>query len=140
MTCKKMEAYTQNAVKKMNDNSIHFSLVDMSKNKIKKSLNIRLFFMERETRLELATSSLARRHSTTELPPHRVTSLLYMDNFFLQVFFYLFLNIFKNFCHKLSCSTGSISGIFCGGILSISRFQFLTFSIWLRTSSLIAIS
>lgn len=28
-----------------------------------------LFFMERETRLELATSSLARRHSTTELPP-----------------------------------------------------------------------
>ena len=29
-----------------------------------------LSFMERETRLELATSSLARRHSTTELPPH----------------------------------------------------------------------
>ena len=28
------------------------------------------FLMERETRLELATSSLARRHSTTELPPH----------------------------------------------------------------------
>ena len=28
-----------------------------------------LSFMERETRLELATSSLARRHSTTELPP-----------------------------------------------------------------------
>ena len=28
------------------------------------------FFMERETRLELATSSLARKHSTTELPPH----------------------------------------------------------------------
>lgn len=28
-----------------------------------------LSFMERETRFELATSSLARRHSTTELPP-----------------------------------------------------------------------
>ena len=34
-----------------------------------KSLKL-LSFMERETRLELATSSLARRHSTTELPPH----------------------------------------------------------------------
>lgn len=33
-----------------------------------KSLKL-LSFMERETRLELATSSLARRHSTTELPP-----------------------------------------------------------------------
>lgn len=33
MTCKKMEAYTQNAVKKMNDSSVHFSLVNMSKNK-----------------------------------------------------------------------------------------------------------
>ena len=42
-----------------------------------KSLKL-LSFMERETRLELATSSLARRHSTTELPPHRVTLLFYM--------------------------------------------------------------
>ena len=46
------------------------------------------FFMERETRLELATSSLARKHSTTELPPHFfAVFLLYMSNFFLQVFF-----------------------------------------------------
>ena len=39
-----------------------------------KSLKL-LSFMERETRLELATSSLARRHSTTELPPLMSTIL-----------------------------------------------------------------
>ena len=44
----------------------------------KKALTIKdkgwkpLSFMERETRLELATSSLARKHSTTELPPHKL--------------------------------------------------------------------
>lgn len=40
--------------------------------------------MERETRLELATSSLARMHSTTELLPHSV-SLFYIIKIFLQV-------------------------------------------------------
>lgn len=41
--------------------------------------------MERETRLELATSSLARRHSTTELPPqYCVVFLLYMSKKKLQ--------------------------------------------------------
>lgn len=51
-----------------------------------KSLKL-LSFMERETRLELATSSLARRHSTTELPPHRVLFYYYMNKIFLQAFF-----------------------------------------------------
>ena len=50
------------------------------------------FFMERETRLELATSSLARRHSTTELPPHRVTSLvLHKQFFFASVFLLIYI-------------------------------------------------
>ena len=49
------------------------------------------FFMERETRLELATSSLARRHSTTELPPHRVTSLVLHKQFFFASVFYEFI-------------------------------------------------
>ena len=45
------------------------------------------FFMERETRLELATSSLARRHSTTELPPHLMLYLYYTwANFFCKYF------------------------------------------------------
>ena len=51
-----------------------------------KSLKL-LSFMERETRLELATSSLARKHSTTELPPHWVLLYCYIKDFFLQVFF-----------------------------------------------------
>ena len=36
-----------------------------------KDTRLRVSFMERETRLELATSSLARKHSTTELLPHQ---------------------------------------------------------------------
>lgn len=51
-----------------NESKIAYTIKD-------KSLKL-LSFMERETRLELATSSLARRHSTTELPPHRVVFLL----------------------------------------------------------------
>ena len=69
-----------------NESKIAYTIKD-------KSLKL-LSFMERETRLELATSSLARRHSTTELPPLIwVTSLLYMSNFFLQVFFLVFSEI-----------------------------------------------
>ena len=64
--------------------------VSINAYKIKdKSLKL-LSFMERETRLELATSSLARRHSTTELPPHWVLLYYYMNNFFLQAFFIIF--------------------------------------------------
>ena len=48
------------------------------------------FFMERETRLELATSSLARKHSTTELPPHRVTSLVLHKHFFFASVFFIY--------------------------------------------------
>ena len=51
------------------------------------------FFMERETRLELATSSLARRHSTTELPPHRVTLLVLHKQFFFASVFFIYAGI-----------------------------------------------
>ncbi len=44
-----------------------------------KSLKL-LFLMERETRLELATSSLARRHSTTELPPQILRNIIIPNN------------------------------------------------------------
>ena len=49
------------------------------------------FFMERETRLELATSSLARKHSTTELPPHFFCCIFIIHEqfFFASVFFML---------------------------------------------------
>ena len=40
------------------------------------------FFMERETRLELATSSLARMHSTTELLPHYCCKSIIHNQFF----------------------------------------------------------
>lgn len=46
--------------------------------------------MERETRLELATSSLARKHSTTELLPRNLF-ILYIYNicskFYVNIFF-----------------------------------------------------
>ena len=37
--------------------------------------------MERETRLELATSSLARKHSTTELLPHHSVCIFKHNSF-----------------------------------------------------------
>ena len=62
------------------------------------------FFMERETRLELATSSLARKHSTTELPPHFfAVFLLYMSNFFLQVFFFMLPSFLPYCCPMTLC-------------------------------------
>ena len=53
-----------------------------------KSLN-GSFLMERATRLELAIFSLGRRHSTTELCPHR-TSLIYHKILFFSLIFYKF--------------------------------------------------
>ena len=44
-----------------------------------------LFFMERRTGLEPATFSLARRRSTTELPP-LITTELYQNTVFLKGF------------------------------------------------------
>ena len=43
-----------------------------------------LAFMERETRLELATSSLARKHSTTELLSHLLSDLIIHAQFFIS--------------------------------------------------------
>ncbi len=54
-------------------------LLEESDNKTQKSRPIRigLKFLERETRFELATSTLARLHSTTELfPPSKANHCL----------------------------------------------------------------
>ncbi len=58
-----------------------------------------LFFMERETRLELATSSLARRHSTTELPPHIafVYIIIIHAHFLKSSHFLYFIRVFNKF-------------------------------------------
>ena len=100
-----------------------------------KSLKL-LSFMERETRLELATSSLARRHSTTELPPHRVTFLLYMSNFFLQVFF----QIYTGIASSCSLSLLSIERISISSLSLNCFFSMFTRSFVLSTQKTEAVS
>ncbi len=79
-------AYSNNKICEQN--------VSINTHKIKdKSLKL-LSFMERETRLELATSSLARKHSTTELPPHWVLFYYTWTIFFCKCFFSFFINFF----------------------------------------------
>ena len=72
-------------------NSRYFMSKSLIHNKINRSS--RLCYPEckdqRATRLELAIFSLGRRHSTTELCPHR-TSLIYHKILFFSLIFYKF--------------------------------------------------
>ena len=81
------------------------------------------FFMERETRLELATSSLARRHSTTELPPHCGYSfILHADFFFASIFYYFFApSLFMPLFHTKRAEVKKLLTLFTSIYVPVSK-------------------
>ena len=89
-------------LRKYSTNGLHHHL----QNKITTLFNLEIksthhqwvLFMERETRLELATSSLARRHSTTELPPHIGYCFIIHEQIFFATL--LFRNLYRSL-HKI---------------------------------------
>ena len=88
--------------------------------------------MERETRLELATSSLARRHSTTELPPliyFRVLFYYYMNIFILQA---LFLIIILQVTLNLNYSSYTASNFASGVSKDFISIEILSLKAWVN--------
>ena len=94
--------------------------------------------MERATRLELAIFSLGRRHSTTELCPHR-TSLIYHKIPFFSLIFYkfpllqvnsstIFLNIYVKILQNFFSFSFSFSNL-CRKLLQERQFKCLLYFI-----------